>query len=508
MGSLVAGGLGLRGTSASLCAAELVAAPSPIAQVRFDLNRIQKWDDSNGDTWDPFWADDNQLYAFNCDGRGFGNDGRNLALNVLAGSDFDSLTGRQVNSMDEYGKSIEKLPDNATWKVCGQECIDGVFYAFVSRNVYGHESHDPLMRQTAFNSSLIKSADHGRTWSRTANENYARPMWPGNAFGAPFFVHYGKNGGHGTLDGADQYVYAVSTNGFWCDGDFLVLGRVRRERISALDPADWQYWRCGDGSDPANWTLNIYEAKPVLARPAKCGQTPITFVPALGVYLLISWYNPEVLPKWFKPAGMRYDLHSAPHPWGPWSQIGSLSDTFLAPGYNMYGPSICAKYQESGPHGVTVRMFTSGCQFEDVPGGLYKVWSLPVVLETAPLPSSTYFSVDSAGFNMSGNWRVLGADPGRENLAWQSRQPGDQLSLQFEGNGLEILSRKGALYGSIEIVVDGVSEGTVQLATRNLPELSGVSVFRKLDFKAGKHHLQIISCGTGAANLQGIRIFR
>ena len=31
----------------------LLAAPLPIAQVRFDLNRIHKWDDSNGDTWIP-----------------------------------------------------------------------------------------------------------------------------------------------------------------------------------------------------------------------------------------------------------------------------------------------------------------------------------------------------------------------------------------------------------------------------------------------------------------------
>ncbi len=507
VGGLAVGGLGLNVIPASLRAADLIAVPSPVAQVRFDLNRIHKWDDSNGDTWDPFWADDDQLYAFNCDGRGFGKERRNLVLNSFAGSEFESLAGRQINSMDEYGQSGEKLPDNATWKVCGQECIDGVFYAFVSRNVYGHESHDPLIRQTALNSSLIKSTDRGRTWTRTANENYAQPMWPGAAFGAPFFIHYGKDGGRGTVDGSDQYIYAVSTNGFWCDGDFLLLGRVRRNRIAALNPADWQYWRDGDGSNPANWTLSVYEAKPILARPAKCGQTPITFVPALGVYLLISWYNPQPLPKWYNPTEMHYDLHTAPHPWGPWSQIGSLSDRFLAPGSNMYGPSICAKYQESGPEGVTVRMFTSGCQFEDVPAGLYKAWSIPIVLETRPMPSSTYFPVEDAGFERKGDWQVLAADHGRENLTWQSRQAGDQLVVQFEGTGLELLSRKGSQYGSAEVVIDGVSQGNIQLATKNLPELSGISVFRKLDFKGGKHNLQIINRGTGAVNVQGIRIF-
>src|ERR1700744_5310587 len=48
------------------------ARGSGIAEIVPDLNRIHKWDNSNGDTWDPFWADDDSLYAFNCDGRGFG----------------------------------------------------------------------------------------------------------------------------------------------------------------------------------------------------------------------------------------------------------------------------------------------------------------------------------------------------------------------------------------------------------------------------------------------------
>src|SRR5581483_9723127 len=165
---------------------------TPITDVFMDLHNIHKWDYSNGDTWDPFWADDDNLYAFNCDGRGFGTQQRNLSFNRLQGDAPHRLVGTCVNSMDEYGAANKKEADNATWKACGQECIDSVFYAFVSRNVYGSDSHDPLTRQLARNASLIKSTDRGRTWSRTAQENYDRPMWPGPAFGAPFFVHYGK----------------------------------------------------------------------------------------------------------------------------------------------------------------------------------------------------------------------------------------------------------------------------------------------------------------------------
>jgi hypothetical protein len=487
--------------------AGLVAAPLPITQVRFDLNRIHKWDDSNGDTWDPFWADDDQLYSFNCDGRGFGRQSRNLAFNVFSGSSFESLAGRQVNPMEEYGVADQRAADHATWKVCGQECIDGVFYAFVSRNVYGHESHDPLTRQTALNASLIKSADHGRTWTRTSAQNYAHPMWPGPAFGAPFFVHYGKDGGRVQADRAAEFVYAVSTNGFWCDGDFLVLGRVRRDRIAALDAADWQYWRGGDGAEDRSWTASVYEAAPILARPAKCGQMPVTYIPTLGVYLTISWYNPEPLPHWYNPTEMRYDLYAAAHPWGPWTAAGSLSDSFLAPGSNMYGPSICAKFQEAGEDGVTVRMFTSGCQFEDVPSGIYKAWSMPIVLETRPTPPSAYFSVESAGFEKQGNWQVMGADPGRENLAWTSGVQSDRLTLHFEGTGVEVVSRKAAGRGSLSIAIDGKPEATASLAVVNIPELSGVTVFRRLGFAPGRHILTLANAG-GAVNVQGVRLYR
>lgn len=157
------------------------------------------------------------------------------------------LTGSLVNSMDEYGGSGEKKADNATWKACGQECIDGNFYCFVSRNVYGSESGDPSGRQTAFNSSLIKSTNRGLTWTRSAQTNYDSPMWPGPRFATPFFFHYGKNGGNVTVDNANNYVYAISTNGFWNCGDNMILGRVLRSKIANLSAADWTYYTDGDG---------------------------------------------------------------------------------------------------------------------------------------------------------------------------------------------------------------------------------------------------------------------
>jgi len=97
---------------------------TPIAAVVPDLFHLQKWNDMHGDTADPFWADDDNLYHFTCDGRGFGKQPRNVCFNKLTGPDPLYLKGSLVNSMDEYGKANDTGQDGATWKVTGQECID------------------------------------------------------------------------------------------------------------------------------------------------------------------------------------------------------------------------------------------------------------------------------------------------------------------------------------------------------------------------------------------------
>ena len=96
--------LGLLGFNASVYAEE---ASTPIVAILPDLAGVAKWHDSMGDTADPFWADDDQLYHFMCDGRGFGTEKRNLCFNKLVGTELATLKGELVNSMDEYGKSNE-----------------------------------------------------------------------------------------------------------------------------------------------------------------------------------------------------------------------------------------------------------------------------------------------------------------------------------------------------------------------------------------------------------------
>jgi hypothetical protein len=489
-----------------------MAAPAAhsasLTQVALDLNHIHKWDDSNGDTWDPFWADDGNLYAFNCDGRGFGpkGGGRNLAFNKLAGDAIDALTGTQVNSMDVYGKGGLKGPDGATWKACGQECIDGIFYCFVSRNTYGSESGDALMRQTAVNSSLIKSADRGLTWSRNAGENYAQPMWPGPAFGAPFFVHYGQNGGRVTRDNADRFVYASSTNGFWNDGDSYILGRVERSKLSALRSADWSYYTGGNGASDANWSEKIADAHPILAAPAHCGQGPICYIPALDLYLLIAWYNTEKLTKWFEPTRMRYGFYQAPHPWGPWELVSSCDDSFIDGGH-WYGPSLCARFQRLTGSEVRMTMFTSGCPFKDIPEGLYKMWEIPLILRTEPIPAWRTIPGDDPLISYDGAWDNAGGMVTALNPQTRyTDDPGSSAEVGFHGTGVALVSEKDAEFGSMDVFLDGRQTATIDLHTTNFPRVSSVEVFNAMGLPAGPHHLRILNKGTGAIALESLRI--
>jgi hypothetical protein len=479
-----------------------------ITRVSPDLNNIRKWDASNGDTWDPFWADDGHLYAFNCDGRGFGpkGRGRNLAFNQLAGNAIGTLAGTQVNSMDEYGKGGQKAADGATWKACGQECIDQVFYAFVSRNTYGSESSDPLMRQTAVNSSLIKSTDRGLTWTRSAAQNYAEPMWPGRAFGAPFFVHYGRNGGSIVRDAADRFVYASSTNGFWNDGDSYILGRVERRNLSALASADWSYYAGGDGTQDASWSKSIAEAKPILSAPAHCGQGPICFVPALNLYLLIAWYNTEKLAKWFEPARMRYDFLQADHPWGPWMLIDSFDDSFLSAGH-MYGPSLCARFQQRMGSSVKISMFTSGCPFEDVPEGLYKMWEIPLILHTRPSPSPVTLLGDDAAVVYTGAWHAGNAAlPSFNAHTRYTNSPGAAAELRFHGTGVALFGEKGPEFGAAQVYLDGQLASAIDLRTPTFPRIAGVQVFAVSNLRRTAHTLRVANRSTGYAAMESFQV--
>jgi len=482
----------------------------PIIAVLPQLDRLQKWNDMAGDTADPFWADDDNLYLFTCDGRGFGKDRRNLCFNKLTGPDLLNLNGTLVNPMD-YGKADEeRKEDDATWKITGQECIDGVFYGFVVRNVYGKKSKDPLMRQTSFNASLIKSLDRGLTWTRSSRENFEKPMWPGTRFGAPCFIHYGKNGGQVAYDNADKYVYALSNNGFWNGGDDFILARVRRVDLPKLRAADWTYYTGGEGLTDAAWSPDLAKAKPILQRPAKLGWTAPAFIPALNRYLLVSWYVTPTLKKWFEPQRVVYDFFEAEHPWGPWTFVSSFDDRFLGIGQHMYGPNLCAKYQEKQGDDVKMDLYTSGCPFRDVKTGLYKNWRIPLTVKTRPLPPAMLVNDDDPAIRYAGQWQAL-KRPERQYHQGDihaTMTAGDSVEFAFSGTGIELISEKFNDMGTMEVFIDGRSCGTINLRQDDFPRLVQVTVFSERGLPAGSHTIRLVNRTAAWATVDAFTVIK
>jgi hypothetical protein len=298
----------------------------------------------------------------------------------LSGSNPLELIGATVNTMDEYG--VRNQPnselgygpsatlDGRAWKANGITCVDGILYIAVSKHDYPWRDKKLIdMRQTAAEASIIKSVDHGLHWTRSAAENYVHPMFPGSRFGAPFFITYGKNGA-AKVDGADAYVYAVSNNGFWNNGDDLILGRVSRSRMANLSGDDWEFYK-GDGRDgrlPENWSRDIREATLILKDPGRVGMSAIQYIEALKLYVLCQWYYPQ---NSFDGGPTVWSFRTAPAPWGPWTL---LFTQIFQQGY--YNPAIVAKFGSAD--GLHQTIF-AGADFRKK-GWYYKLHVIPISL--------------------------------------------------------------------------------------------------------------------------------
>ena len=320
---------------------------------------------NKGDTWDLAWTRQGSLYTPSDDTGGFNAGSGNIMFNRISGEDPTKLDGRTVNVMAEYGPECAKLADGCTWKSSGCIALDGVFYWLVARHFYGHDlgdRGDREKRQVVHGSTFIKSVDRGKTWTPSAQQNYDHPMFPRSRFAAPYFIQYGQDGHEAWADKSDQYVYALSNNGFWDNGDFMILGRVLRSKMPNLSAADWQFYMKGDGAGDSAWSSNVYDGQAVLCNPDHLGMTRAVYLPKHQCYLMIGWYYPagggalEMSDGLPQPAHAKtnWDFYVAAHPWGPWHVVGS--HTFTPEGY--YSPGICPKFNSADES--TVWAFTAG----------------------------------------------------------------------------------------------------------------------------------------------------
>lgn len=310
---------------------------------------------SLGDTWSATWADDDDIYVVGDDTQGIaGSCNSNLAIFKVSGSPPEHVI-TTINPMSEYGKMNEK-ENLDTWKGAGLVCVDGVLYMGVGQHSGAMDYPDNI--QQAFDGSIVKSSDHGITWSPKPAAGKA--MWPGPRFATPFFVQFGRD----YKDAMDDYVYAVSNGNAWNNGNYMLLCRVKRSKIGDLNRDDWEFFAGVDEQNNPTWAqsrlaAHEYRAKPIFAHRGFTSMAGIQYVPAVKRFLLTQWaYMDLDLPRdgenpWFLKTML--NLYEAPMPWGPWRHVYIEKNW----GVGNYGPSIPSKWFING--GQEMWMIYAGC---------------------------------------------------------------------------------------------------------------------------------------------------
>ena len=154
-------------------------------------------------------------------------------------------------------------------------------------------------------------------------------------------------------------------------------------------------------------------------------------------------------------------------------------------------------------------LFTSGCPFEDVPSGLYKMWEIPLVLRTTPVSGSTLINDDDVRITYSGSWRSLGhrGFSDYNDDVHYTTSVNDSLQFTFTGAGIDYIAEKHTELGDVDVYVDGTLKQNVNLRLENIPRLSQVVVFRIEGLSQRSHTIKIVNKSTAGAVLDAFRVY-
>jgi hypothetical protein len=472
-----------------------------------------------GDTWFNTWADDGNIYATSDDTSAFDKEcSSNFAVNELTGNDPSQLTSPYANCMTSYGKpgSQGSYNDGATWKTDGVISVDGTLYVAVARQVDGYGGY-PVGYQASTDASIIKSTDHGRTWSNgfgtTNDPNGAAPppspsgkgaeaMFPGSSFGTPVFINYGQDDNPAsTADGGDRYVYAMSNDGWAYDGNYEMLGRVLRSKIGDLNAADWQFYTGppgGNGMSSANWSSDVSKATHIITAPHELDQGGVQYLSGLHKYIFTTGYYPfnSQWPHNGQASQSTWTIYQAPHPWGPWTRFFSEPTTecyigcspATASTLGLYDPVPVSKFVNMG--GLSDVIFGSG----DYTGSarqdqtLYQLHAFPLTLTTNSQQVVDDFQMPCT---YSGTWQIQNYAEGGYygDTAHGSTYAGSSATCTFNGRSIAWVGAKNNNHGYASVSIDGGPATTVD---GYAPQFDKQQViFSKDGLRLGKHTITI-----------------
>lgn len=216
----------------------------------------------------------------------------------------------------DYFKMVDLPTPNI--KPAGILDIGGRLYLSVEAQDYGT---DPLFcRQQNYYGWIVTSDDGGKTWNERATDTR---FFTGR-LSSCHFIQYGR----GYRGAVDEYVYAhfpadENQNSYWENADFLLLGRVHKDRI--LTRESWEFVIGFEGEEPI-WGKDGDKAVPVFSYYKMTGSDHCAYCEGLGRYLLgnYSFVDEDLYPRpihqmrWPESYRSQLTLYEAKHPWGPW----------------------------------------------------------------------------------------------------------------------------------------------------------------------------------------------
>lgn len=289
---------------------------------------------SDGDLWPNCWADDDNVYAANGDGRGFSDEEfKDVVVNRILGHPDTGLFGARLAAADRVA-NIWGDPKQYNRKPTGMVCVGGVLYLAVQDLRFSSPAFDD-----APSASISRSDDHGVTWTKTAE-----PMFTDHRFTTVFFADFGRDSVNvraalGARDGSYVYAYGLDWNwrasiaGVVPDPVDLYMARVPAAAVQ--DRGRWVFFTGTDARGRPVWSPAIEDKAPVLHDPLRRYSDPqtgqqgnMTVISQGGVlynaplkrYLYTSWTGPS------------FEFYEAPNPWGPWKRF-LYHNTGLTPWY-------------------------------------------------------------------------------------------------------------------------------------------------------------------------------
>jgi hypothetical protein len=187
---------------------------------------------------------------------------------------------------------------------------------------------------------------------------------------------------------------AHAVPGFGDDGHILLVwgsggyraDDLRLAVIDLRDPALWSYlldnrpfppdiletrFFAGLCGNAPLWSAHEEDARPLMW-PSALGELSVSWVPAIGRYLLLAMAGPE------DPIGAAVFLRTAPSPWGPWSRRRQVFDWWLDGGGKRQGSTGHFIHEDGTDDGVGDCIFDKQCHSG---GGAYAPYLHDVALD-------------------------------------------------------------------------------------------------------------------------------